>query len=139
VAVRDESWLLAVPSVRVEDAAGRWLVLDGCRRFTVAECDAGWHGDRPCFGHAEIEWPDPFPFERFVRSVGEGRIEPVFIDGIVDPADVAPLRWTGWVWMRAEEAAVAREWYGERATPQAVKAAEKLAVQWDTARQITPR
>ena len=113
VAMRQESWLLAVPSVRVELVGERLMVVEGCRRFSVSGCETGWHGDKPCNGHAIVALPDPFSFERFVQAVMAGRIECAYIDGLIDPVESPEQRWGGWTWMPHEDVAVLRDWQGD--------------------------
>jgi hypothetical protein len=115
VAVRPEAWLLAAPSVRVELVGERLMVVEGCRRFSVAGCEAGWHNDKPCNGHAYVSMPDPFSFERFIQAVMAGRIECAYIDGLIDPVESPEQRWGGWMWMPSEDADLLRDWQGDTA------------------------
>jgi hypothetical protein len=114
VAVRAEPWVLQVPSVRVEVVEGMPLVLEGCRRFTVAMCDDEWHPvtNTQCPGHVTVQAPDPFPFERFAQAVLSGRVVCEYLDGLIDPDDAVERRWGGFVWLPEEDAQRLREFQG---------------------------
>lgn len=122
VAVRAESWVLQVPSVRVEIVEGLALVLEGCRRFSVEKCADEWHplANTACPGHPRLAAPDPFPFERFVRSVLSGRVVCGYLDGLLDPEDAPERRWGGFVWLPREDAEQLEAWQGSIAHPMLV-------------------
>ncbi len=128
VAVRHEHWMLTAPTVRVEQVDGALMVVEGCRRFSVTTCEAGWHGGKACNGHPVVVHPDPFPFERFVASVVTGRIECAYLDNVIDPQDSPERRWGGWLWMPQEDVAVLAEWQGYTALERAAESAALPAV-----------